>query len=239
MTGIRPYQAAALALLAATLTVQPAEPTPLPSVSVPTPSVRPSIPRPDTSGAVNSATRGAIDAARTKSSSGNKGADGGKASGSGSAASGPPPEVAAQQAVIDHLQAEYKKYGNVLLQLPFNGGFWTAHGELTKAQSNLADARKLHGEMRDRYLKDPTADNDKLVKTAEQAIFAAEKQVDVKQAKKDEIQKGLELTEKQTKERMEQINAQYQKEADKLDTLKIKYDGVPAVNVMIRGLLFQ
>ena len=241
MTDIRPYHVAVLALLAGALTVQPAESNPMPKPSVPTPSIRPAIRPPDISSGVNSATRKATDSVDrgTKSSSGNNGSDGGKASGSGSRAGGLPADVAAQQAMVDHLREEYKKYDNVLLQLPFNGPFLNAHGELVTAQSNLADARKLHGEMRDRYLKDPTAENDKLVKIAEQAIFAAEKQVEVKQAQKDEVQKGLELTMKQAKARMEQIDNQYQKEADKLDTLKVRHDGVPPVNDMMTIWLLQ
>ena len=103
---------------------------------------------------------------------------------------------------------------------------------------SLVDARKLHQEMRDRYLSDPTAENDALVKTAEQAILAAEKQLDVMRAKYDEALKRTELARKQAQARYDQMWNQYQKEADKLNALKVKHAQIqPAVDTILDNLL--
>jgi hypothetical protein len=221
-----PYHAVMFALLAGLLTVQPAAPHDMPKPSVPTPSVRPNIPRPDISGAVSTGTRGGTDAASrgTKSPSGSKGAKAGKDS-TASGASGLPAEIAAQQALVDRLYFDYNNFRND--SSIYYEALLRATHDVDKAKSNLYDARKLHQEMRERYLSDPTAENEALVKKAEQAVYVAEKRVEVVEAKYDEAQKTFYRVRDEMRGDRARLWDQYQKESNKLENLKAKYAELP------------
>ena len=210
MTSIRPYHAAVLVLLAGALTVQPAEACPSCGMSS-AGSAASSAGAGAAAGASSTVARAGSSAASSAASSAvNSAAGNGRGGGrrtppaAGAAdpvlgalgAGGPSAELAAQQAAVDkafeaYQDANHKQY------LPYTNANPVFDNALTaqlKAQARLADVKSQYEEMRKKYLDDPTAANDAQVKAAEQAIFAAEKQLSVTTEKLADVRNRISLS---------------------------------------------